>query len=84
MSHNASSMALGMAVSACWLIHHFGPNISTTIGWIVIKFCTDVHGSQRMNPTDFGDPLTFSLAPPAGQSFHLSCEISQYLLDGLA
>ena len=34
----------------------------------------DIHGPQRMNPTDLGDRLTFS--PPAGKSFHLFWEIS--------
>lgn len=28
------------------------------------KSCTDIHGTQRTNPTDLGDPLTFPLAPP--------------------
>ncbi len=37
-----------------------------------MKFGADIHGSQRMNPTDCGDPLTFHLAPPARQCFHLS------------
>ncbi len=43
---------------------HFGPawNISTTIRWIVIKFC--------MNFNDFGNILTFSVVPPEAQSFH--------------
>lgn len=40
--------------------------------------------SQGMNLTDFGEPLTFHPVPPAGQAFHLSSEISQNLLDGLA
>lgn len=26
----------------------------------------DVHGSKRLTPTDFSDPLSFSLAPPWG------------------
>ncbi len=46
-----------------------------------LKFGTDIRGAQRMNPLDFGNPLTFHPAPPTGQSFHLSCEISQILLD---
>ncbi len=25
-----------------------------------MKFGTDIHGSQRMNPNNFGDPLTSS------------------------
>ncbi len=48
-----------------------------------MKFCLDTHSPKRMNPNDFTDPLS-PLAPPAGQSFHLSSEISQYSLDGLA
>lgn len=32
-------------------------------------FCTDVLDSQRMNPVDLADPLTFSLVPPAGRHF---------------
>ncbi len=68
------------------LVHHFGPgwNIPTTTWWIAMKFGSDFHGCQMMNPNYFGDPFAFPVAPPAGQSFHLSCEISQHLLDGLA
>lgn len=40
--------------------------------------------TKLMNPNDFGDLLTFYLAPPAVQSFYLSSEISEHLLDGLA
>lgn len=29
-------------------------------------FCTDIHVPQWMNPTDFGELLTFYLLPPAG------------------
>ncbi len=49
-------------------VHHFSSdwNVSTTIGWIAIKVCTDIHGSQTMNPNDFDDPLTFPLVPPWG------------------
>lgn len=42
-----------------------------------------MNGPQRMNPNVFVDALTFYPAPPASQRFHLSCEISQDLLDGL-
>ena len=28
----------------------------------------NIHGSQGMNPTDFGNPLTFPLVPTVGQS----------------
>ncbi len=59
-------------------------SISTTIWWLAMKFCTDIHGPQRINPNDVGAPLTFPLAPPAGRIFYLSCEISQHLLNGSA
>ncbi len=63
---HARCMALDRVMLVCWWVHHFSPdlNISTTIAWIGIKFCTDFHGSQRMNPNDFGDPMTFPLVPP--------------------
>ncbi len=28
----------------------------------------DIYGAQRMNHNNFGDPVTFTLAPPAAQS----------------
>ncbi len=37
-----------------------------------------------MNPNDVGDALTIPLTPPAAQSFDLSCEIAQHLLEGEA
>lgn len=49
-----------------------------------MKFVADLHGAQRVNPNDFGDPTTSPVAPLADQSFHSSCEISQHLLDGSA
>lgn len=36
---------------------------------------TDIQVQQRMNPNDC-DPLTLHVVPPAGQSFHLSSEIT--------
>ena len=33
---------------------------------------------------DPGDPLIWHLVPPAGQGFHLTCEISQLRPDGPA
>ncbi len=36
---------------------------------------------RGLTPTDFRDPLTFHLVPPAG---HLCSELSQHLFDGLA
>ena len=45
--------------------------------WISIKFGTDIHETQRINPYNFGD--LFHLVPPVRESFHLSNEISQYI-----
>ena len=36
--------------------------------------CIDIHGAQRINH------LTFQLAPPEAQSFHLFNEISKHIL----
>ncbi len=46
-----------------------------------IKFCTDLHGSQKMNPSDTGDLLTF----PATMRLTvvLLSEMSQQLSDEL-
>lgn len=44
-----------------------------------MKFCTDDHGPQGLNPIYFGVPLTFPLLPPAAQSFHLFIEIYNIL-----
>ena len=41
-------------------------NVSTTITWFAMAFGTNIHGSQRINPTTFGDPLTLVLLPQCG------------------
>ncbi len=43
------SRASAIAVRIAMSVHHFGPdlNISTTTGWIDIKFYTGIHGPQR-------------------------------------
>lgn len=41
-------------------------NISTTIGWIHMKFCRLIYGPQRMHSDDFRDALTFPLQPLEG------------------
>lgn len=28
------------------------------MGWIDMKFCSDIYEPQKMNLTDFGDPVT--------------------------
>lgn len=49
-----------------------------------MKLGVAIHGSQMMNPDNFGELLSSHLVPPAGQGLHLSSEISQNLLDVLA
>lgn len=54
-------------------------NISTTTEWMAMSFCTDSLGPHIMDPNDFGDPLTFPLAPRVGQAFHSYSKIPFYL-----
>lgn len=65
-------MLVFMVDHAVLQVHCFGPDwhISKTIGWIGIKLCTDVYGSQ-MDGNDFGNLPTFPLVPPRG--WHLQC-----------
>ncbi len=39
-----------------------GSEKSQQLLWTAMKFCTDIHGLQRMNPYDFDDSLTFLCA----------------------
>lgn len=57
-----------VAMLVDWSVNHFGPhsNISTIIGWITMKFNSGIQGVQRINTTDFNDPLTFPVAQPWG------------------
>lgn len=48
------------------VVHHFGPERNISTG----KFGADINGGKRMNPNEFNDLL--ALAPPGGQSFHIS------------
>lgn len=53
-------VALGLSVGQ--LVHHFGTdwNISPAVCWIAMQFDTyHIHDAHIMNPTDFGDPVTF-------------------------
>ncbi len=62
---NACGMVLGTAMlSLSW-------NIST-IGWITLKFGTDVDVHHGTKCNNVGDPLTFHLALPSSQNIHLS------------
>lgn len=46
-------------------------NIST-FGWIATQFGADIPGPLGMNLNNFGNPLTFHVASPAGQDVLLS------------
>lgn len=37
--------------------------------WFLIKFAVEIHGVKRINPNDFGDSLTFPLAPPSWEYY---------------
>lgn len=65
--HNTPFVTLGMMMSVWWSVHHFSlyGNISA-VGWIDVKFCTDICVPQRMKSSDFCDPLTFPPSPSAG------------------
>ena len=46
-------------------VHYFTPEWNIlTFGCIGMKFGADIYGPQRINPTDFGYPLSFTLVPP--------------------
>lgn len=65
--HNASThdchLHRGIIIGAFQLVHHFGPiqNISTVFGRITMTLDTYIHGPQRINQNESGDPLTFTL-----------------------
>ena len=46
--------------------------ISTTIGWVAVKFSTDIYGALRIKVINFDDPLTFNLVPLSGEILNLS------------
>lgn len=50
----------------------------------MIDFNPDINGSQMINHSDFGEPLTFPLALSPGQIFHLASKTPQHIFDGLA
>lgn len=46
----------------------FECNVSTTIGWLVMKCGADIHEALMINFIGFDDPLTLHLVPPSGQN----------------
>ena len=55
----------------------FGPdsNMSTTKGWIALKFSTDIYIPLRTNCNHVGDLITSPLAPSSGQNVNLSSSL---------
>lgn len=51
-----------MALLACH------SEISQQLGWIAVKFCTDINEPLRMNCDVLGVPLTFHLDPLSTQT----------------
>ena len=49
-----------------------------------MKFGTDIYKAQRMNPNDFGDPVTCFSSATVRLKFVVLSEMSKQLLDGLA
>ncbi len=45
-----------------------------------MKFCIDIHGPQKMNTNDSGDPLTFHLAPTRTDSKRMTSPSARYPL----
>lgn len=70
-SHD-SGVDVGMSVSRLG-----GPTIQRT----AVTFCTDSHGSKRMNPDALGDSMTFPLVPPRGLHFCVCSKMSWQLLE---
>ncbi len=52
--------------------------LSTTIRWIVMKFCTDIHGAQWMNTTEIGDPPSVPLVLTVTSGYCYPAKISTW------
>lgn len=78
---HVSSGTLGMVMSV-GRFTLFGPDLNC------LKYELDFHDIwyrwSQEDVTESSDPLTLPVAPPGGQSFKFSCEISQHLRYGLA
>lgn len=48
-----------------------------------MKFCVGIRGHEGIKPSDTCYLTAFPLVPPADESFNLSSEILEYLLDKL-
>ena len=61
-------------------VNHSGTalNIST----MVIRFCAEIHGSERTNPAGFGDPLTLYPSVTISTTYLDFSEMLIHLQDG--
>lgn len=62
----------------------FSKNSQQLFDWLQCEceIRTGVHGPLKMNPTDFGNPITFPQAPPWGcQCCFLVKSLNNYLID---
>lgn len=64
----------------CGLLSSLNPSVATVSSSF---FWFDMHGSRRMKPADFGDPLTFPLTPQRGWHLWFSLYHKCQLSDGL-
>lgn len=80
----------------CWVLSHVNiMEITMTVSpgpphWSTLTYLNndqmdflsrDLYVLQRMNPTDFGDPLTFPLTPPWGRHLWFSVKYLDYWMD---
>lgn len=63
MDLHAGGVGQGVTMLNSRSVSHFGPDgdFSTTIR---LKFGREIHGPQRLDPSDFGELLTSPKAPP--------------------
>lgn len=63
-------MAQGMAMCVGWsTLLSQTEKSQNTVRWIVMKFWTDILCTQRINPTDSHESLTFHVATPKRLTF---------------
>ncbi len=83
---HASSVPLGNAMS---LYPTVGPPLWSRLKypnnhWMdAIKLFTDIHGPQRMNPSDLSDPLSLPPTTPTTRLTFVFSEIASEILDDL-
>lgn len=69
----------GAQMIALWIDDPSLCRISVTAGLIAVKYYKDIHGCQRVNPTDVDDPLISHLIQPASLCVEVKSKIQQQL-----